>query len=234
MEARRALVVGAAGGIGQATVAALARDGFVVGAVDREDHLPAGATWNTVADLAVAGDCSRAIEEAVTALGGLDVLVHAAGITRDAVLWKLPPEDWDAVLSVNLDSAFHLCRAALPHMRAQGSGSIVLIASINGERGKFGLSAYAASKAGLIGLAKTMARESGRFGIRVNAVSPGYIETGMTADLPNSVKQTAIDQSCLERLGSPAEVADVIAFLASPASSYITGQVIRVDGGQYL
>ncbi len=234
MDARRALVVGAAGGIGQATVAALARDGFVVGAVDQKDHLPEGATWNTVADLTVAGDCSRAIEEAVTALGGLDVLVHAAGITRDAVLWKLPPEDWDAVLSVNLDSAFHLCRAALPHMRAHGSGSIVLISSINGERGKFGLSAYAASKAGLIGLAKTMARESGRFGIRVNVVSPGYIDTPMTADLPDSVKQVAIDQSCLERLGSAAEVADVIAFLVSSASSYVTGQVIRVDGGQYL
>jgi len=234
METRRALVVGAAGGIGQATVARLARDGFVVGAVDREDHLPAGATWNTVADLTAAGDCTRAIDEAVIALGGLDVLVHAAGITRDAVLWKLPPEDWDAVLSVNLDSAFHLCRAALPHMRGQGGGSIVLISSINGERGKFGLSAYAASKAGLIGLAKTMARESGRFGIRVNAVSPGYIETPMTADLPESVKQTAIDQSCLARLGNPAEVADVIAFLASSASSYVTGQVIRVDGGQYL
>lgn len=234
MGTRRALVVGAAGGIGQATVAALARDGFVVGAVDRRDHLPLGATWNTVADLTVADDCTRAIDDAVTTLGGLDVLVHAAGITRDAVLWKLPPEDWDAVLSVNLDSAFHLCRAAMPHMRAQGSGSIILISSINGERGKFGLSAYAASKAGLIGLAKTMARESGRFGVRVNAVSPGYIETAMTADLPDSVKQTAIDQSCLERLGSPAEVADVIAFLSSSASSYVTGQVIRVDGGQYL
>jgi len=136
------------------------------------------------------------------------------------------------VLGVNLDSAFHLCRAAIPVLRERGSGSIVFLSSINGERGRFGQSAYAASKAGLHGLAKSLAREVGRFGIRVNCVAPGMIETPMTESLPTQVLDAARAETCLGRLGTPEDVAEVVAFLLSSASRHVTGQVLRVDGGQ--
>ena len=167
-------------------------------------------------------------------LGGLTMLVHSAGITRDRVTWKLTPQDWDAVMGVNLDAAFHLTRAAIPIMRRSGGGALVYVSSINGERGKFGQSAYTASKAGLHGLAKTVAREVGRFGIRVNVVAPGMVRTPMTDALPEEVREAAREDSCLGRIAEPEDIASVIAFLVSPAAGHITGQVIRVDGGQYL
>jgi NAD(P)-dependent dehydrogenase (short-subunit alcohol dehydrogenase family) len=224
------VVTGGAGGIGQAIVRVLAGRDWAVTAVDRAGCGDvAGAATVEEADLGSAEDCTRVVQAAGSELGGL---VHCAGIRRDAVTWKLKPEDWRAVLSVNLDAAFHLCRAAVPVLRERGEGSIVLVSSINGERGRFGQSAYAASKAGLHGLAKSLAREVGRFGIRVNCVAPGMIETQMTETLPESVLESSRAETCLGRLGTPEDVAEVVAFLLSSASRHVTGQVLRVDGGQ--
>jgi len=231
---RRALVAGAAGGIGRATVARLAAEGIRVVGLDRTDEPIDGAEQMLACDLRDGAACAAAVESAIGRLDGLDVLVHAAGITRDGVLWKLDPEAWHETLQVNLDSAFHLCRAAVPHLRAAGGGSIVLVSSINGERGKFGQTAYAASKAGLHGLGRSLARETGRFGVRVNIVAPGMIRTPMTAALPDEALVSAAAESCLGRIGEPEDVAAVIAFLAGPESRHVTGQVMRVDGGQYL
>ncbi|MBZ0136824.1 MAG: SDR family oxidoreductase [Planctomycetes bacterium] len=163
-----------------------------------------------------------------------DVLVNNAGITRDGVMWKLQTEDWTQVLDVNLNGAFYMMREAVPLMRSAGGGAIVNITSINGERGKFGQTNYSAAKAGLIGLTKSGAREGGRFGIRVNAVSPGMIETELAADLPATIRDAALAETALGRLGATEDVANAVLFLASPLAAHITGQVIRVDGGQYM
>ena len=239
MSPQAALVTGALGGIGGAIVAALSRDGFQVAACDAREGTPRegapreGAAPDArrvvVADLARASECERAVREAGEPLAAI---VHAAGITRDAVTWKLSEPDWDAVIATNLSSAFHLCHAAIPRLRASGGGAIVLVSSINGERGKFGQSAYAASKAGLHGLAKSVAREVGRFGIRVNVVAPGMIRTRMTEGLPDDVRAAAVAESCLGRIGEPEDVASVIAFLCGDGARHVTGQVLRVDGGQ--
>jgi NAD(P)-dependent dehydrogenase (short-subunit alcohol dehydrogenase family) len=174
------------------------------------------------------------VEHVVAAHGRLDFVVHCAGITRDAVLWKLADEDWDAVLRVNLDAAFHLLKAAAPHLRRSERGAVVLIASINGERGKFGQANYAASKAGLIGLARTAARELGRDGARVNVVAPGFIATPMTAALADEHRQAALAETALGRAGRPEDVAAAVLFLCSDLARHVTGQVLRVDGGQLM
>jgi len=160
------------------------------------------------------------------------VLVHAAGITRDGVLWKMTDDAWEDVIRVNLDSAFWLLRDAVPWLRRAEGGSVVLISSINGERGKFGQANYAASKAGLIGLGRSAARELGKFGVRVNLVAPGLIETPMTETLPEDAKRKALEETALGRFGRPEDVAGAVLFLASALSAHVTGQVLRVDGGQ--
>ncbi len=231
----RALVSGGSGGIGRATVAALAQTDHLVAVADiQTNDPPPGADEMFACDLADPAACADAVSAAAEAFGGLDVLVHAAGITRDGVSWKMDDSDWKSVLAVNLDSGFYLSRAATPLMRQAGGGAIVFVSSINGERGKFGQANYAASKAGLHGLAKSLARELGHFGIRVNVVAPGMIRTPMTVSLPDEIQEAARKDSSLGRLGEPEDVADVIAFLVSDAARHITGQVIRVDGGQYL
>jgi len=184
-----------------------------------------------VSDFAAA---EHAVAEAVGTLGKLDGLVCNAGITRDAVSWKMTEAAWDAVLDVNLKGCFAFCRAAAPVFRGQRRGSIVTIASINGMRGKFGQSNYAASKAGVIGLTKALARELGPSGVNVNCVAPGFIRTEMTASLPPAVVERAVEESALGRLGETDEVAAVVAFLLSDRARYITGEIIKVDGGQYI
>ena len=232
LEGQVALVAGGSGGIGAAAVGALAAVGARVVAADLPGRAgPAGAEF-AACDLKDSAAIRDLLERVRRDHGRLDILVHAAGIARDAVLWKMTDAAWSEVMQVNLESAFHLMRAAIPLMRAGGAGSIVLVASINGERGKFGQANYAASKAGLIALARSVASEVGRFGVRVNAVAPGWIETPLTAALPAEARARAESESLLGRLGTPEDVARVVLFLATPLSGHVTGQVVRVDGGQ--
>lgn len=229
-----AVVAGGAGAIGSAICARLAECGASVFSLDQPCRpAPAHAT-SIDCDLTDAAAIAAAIAEVDRSAGRLDIVVHAAGITRDARLWKATAVDWDAVIATNLTSAFHLLHAAVPLLRRTGAGSIVLISSINGERGKIGQSSYAASKAGLNALARTAARELGAFAIRVNALAPGWIETAMTAQVPEDVRQRAVAESALGRLGHPDDVARAALFLATDLSRHVTGQVMRVDGGQLI
>jgi NAD(P)-dependent dehydrogenase (short-subunit alcohol dehydrogenase family) len=232
-----ALVTGGAGGIGTAIVEALGASGACVVSADvghDEKENEGQGPLQLRCDVGDPAAVRALVEHIVTEYGGLDVVVHCAGITRDAVIWKLADEDWDAVLHVNLDSAFHLLKAAAPHLRRSERGAAVLISSINGERGKFGQANYAASKAGLIGLARTAARELGRDGARVNVVAPGFIATPLTAALAEKHKEQALAETALGRPGLPEDVAAAVLFLCSDLARHVTGQVLRVDGGQLM
>jgi len=244
---RRALVTGAARGIGAAIARELAARGAAVALLDRDDGseschallaeelLAAGGTAVAVAaDVASFEGAARAVRETVARLGGLDILVNNAGINRDGVLWKMAEVQWDEVLDVNLKGAFNCIRHAAPHLKAHGWGRIVNVASINGLRGKFGQANYSASKAGLIGLTKAAAREFGRFQVTVNAVAPGLIETAMTAAMPEEARRRSLEEVVLGRIGQPEDIAAVVAFLCSEGARHITGEVIRVDGGQAM
>lgn len=248
-QARRvALVTGASRGIGRAVAHALARDGHsLVLNCSSERSLPAaeelaaelGRAYGAEA-IAHAADVSRAegadglVEAALERFGRVDVLVNNAGITRDGMLLRMSDEDFDRVLAVNLRGTFLMCRRAGKQMLRQRSGRIVNMASIVGLAGNAGQANYAASKAGVIGLTKTVARELGSRGITANAVAPGFIETDMTASLPEKVLEGAASRISLGRLGKAEEVAELVAFLASDRAAYITGQVIGIDGGMSL
>jgi len=245
LEGRVALVTGGAGGIGSAIVRALARDGAAVAVVDRPGEAAAEALaaeveasgGRAVALAADVADLARAeavVRETVERLGGLHVLVACAGIARDRVLWRMSEAEWDEVLDTDLKGAFAYLRAAAPHLRRQRYGRVVLISSINGLRGKVGQANYAAAKAGLIGLGKTAARELGRDGITVNVVCPGLIETPMIRSMPREALERSVAETVLGRPGQPEDVAELVAFLASDRARHITGEVIRVDGGQYI
>lgn len=229
LEGKVSLVTGASGGIGSAVVRILRGAGSRVIGVDRPGASPSGAHSDAPCDLSDPG----AIRSLLAGVDRLEILVHCAGVRRDAVLWKLDEAAWRDVLRINLDSAFHLLRHATALLRRAG-GAVVFISSINAERGKFGQSNYAASKAGLIGLARTAAREMGRFGVRVNVIAPGLIRTPMTASLPEEFIQEGVSESVLGRIGEPSDVAAAVLFLSSPMGRHVTGQVIRVDGGQLI
>ncbi len=242
---RVALVTGAAGGIGGAICRALANEGCDVALLDsaggpRLEEVAAdvrragGRTLLADVDVRDFAAAEAAVAATVAELGGVDLLVYAAGITRDAVSWKMAEAQWDEVLAVNLKGCFNLARAVTPALRARGRGRIVAISSINGLRGKLGQANYAASKAGLIGLVKSLARELGRFGITVNAVAPGMVATPLTRELPAHVLEAAVHETALGRMAEPQDVADLVAFLCSDRARHITGDVIRVDGGQYI
>jgi acetoacetyl-CoA reductase/3-oxoacyl-[acyl-carrier protein] reductase len=232
--ARVALVAGGAGAIGSAVAAQLLASGARVTCLDRPDRTaPAGAT-SVACDVQDSAQVAAAVERVVRDEGRLDMLVHCAGTTRDALLWKLSDADWRAVMGTNLDSAFYLLRSAVPALRAAGGGAVVLVSSINGERGKAGQANYASSKGGLNALGRTAARELGRFGIRVNVVAPGWIESPMTAALGDGLRERALAETALGRLGRPEDVAAAVLFLCSDAARQVTGQVLRVDGGQLI
>lgn len=228
-----ALVSGGSGGIGLAIIHALGQAGAEAVSLDLASPGKEGIAW-VKGDLRDDASVAAAVEEVFRRHGRLDLVIHAAGVTRDAVLWKLPVADWDLVQAVNLRGAFLLLRHAVPALRRGPGGRIVLIGSINGSRGKFGLTAYASSKAGLIGLAKSAARETARFGILVNVVEPGMVRTPMTESLPQKVRDAAAAESLLGGLLEPADVAAAVLFLCGPGASQITGQILRVDGGQFF
>lgn len=247
-EGRRALVTGGSSGIGRCIASTLARRGCRVGIlhvgppedganVVREiESMPecAQRAWSRVCDVGDSAAVAEAFDEYFERFGGLEILVNAAGVFRDTVIWKMTDAQWREVIDVNLTGAFNCARAAAGTLRESGWGSIVNITSINGLRGKFGQCNYSASKAGLVGLTKSLARELARFNVTVNAVAPGLIETPATAGLPADVRAQSKEEILLGRIGQPEDVADCVAFLCSDEARFITGEVIRVDGGQYI
>ncbi len=239
-----AVVTGASRGIGRSISLALAAEGAKIVAVDlnlddtekvAEEIRALGAEALAVkGNVTVSEDAERMIDAAVEKFGRVDILVNNAGITRDGLLLRMKDEDWDAVLSVNLKGAFVCSRAAAKVMAKQRSGRIINIASVVGQMGNAGQANYCASKAGLIGLTKSNARELAKRNITVNAVAPGFIATAMTDALPEKVRQELAAQIPLERLGTAEDIANAVVFLAAERSGYITGQVIGVNGGMYM
>ncbi|GAV31269.1 MAG: 3-oxoacyl-[acyl-carrier-protein] reductase [Anaerosomatales bacterium] len=244
LEGTVALVTGANRGIGAAIAYRLGTLGATValnvrgdasGAQSVIDRLAAeghaGAHGIVSADVSDSAAVERMVAEVVEQHGRLDVVVNNAGITRDGLAVRMSDEDWGAVIGTNLSGAFFVSRAAAKTMMRQRSGSIVMISSVVGLVGNAGQANYAAAKAGLLGLTRSLARELAPRNVRVNAVAPGFIATDMTAALPEPVKEAALASIALKRFGEPEDVADAVAFLASDAAKYITGQVIAVDGG---
>ena len=239
-----ALVTGAAQGIGKSIAMLLARNGadIVVSDINLEKAEETAKEIESIGSKAMAvkvnvanlKDVEQMVETILEKFGKIDILVNNAGITRDKLILRMTEEDWDAVLNVNLKGTFNCTKVVVRHMAKQRSGKIVSIASVVGEMGNAGQANYSASKAGVIGLTKTIAREFAQRRINVNAIAPGYIETPMTETLPEKVKEELKSLIPMERLGKPEDVAQAALFLVSEESNYITGHVLSVNGGIYM
>jgi acetoacetyl-CoA reductase len=238
--ARVALVTGGTRGIGHAVVARLKADGFKVAAGYANDEATALATAKEFDVMIVKGNvgdfesCKRAVAEVEAELGPIDVLVNNAGITRDAMLHRMTPEQWNEVIFVNLASLFNMSRQVIDGMRQRGYGRIINITSINGQKGQMGQTNYSAAKAGAIGFTKALALETANKGITVNAVAPGYTDTEMVRAVPENVLQQIIAGIPVGRLGKAEEIAACVAFLAREDASFITGACLTANGGQYM
>ncbi|MDQ7772787.1 MAG: 3-oxoacyl-[acyl-carrier-protein] reductase [Elusimicrobiales bacterium] len=245
LEGLSALVTGGARGIGLEIASAFAREGasVLLGDVSADEAAAAAAGLASANGVKAAGirldvtdaaSCEAAIEESVKTFGKLDILVNNAGITKDNLVLRMKPEDFDAVISVNLKGSFLMSKAAAKVMLRARTGRIINISSVVGQAGQAGQANYSASKAGLIGLTKSLAKEFAPRGVLVNAIAPGFIETRMTDALKDEAKAAVTALIPLERFGKPADVAGAALFLAGPHSSYITGQVLAVNGGMYI
>jgi 3-oxoacyl-[acyl-carrier protein] reductase len=245
LEGKSAIVTGGSVGIGASIAVKLAECGANVAINYRKHRDEAEAVRQQIfqlgrkgllvqADISNFEDASKMVETVKAGFGKVDILVNNAGINWDGVIWKMTEEQWDQVVNINLKGYFNYIRAVAPIFRDQQSGKIINITSINGLRGKFGQANYSASKAGIIGLTKTVARELGKYGINVNAVAPGLIETDMMKNADESVRTAALEDIVLKRIGQPEDIANMVAFLCSELARHITGEVIKVDGGQYI
>ncbi len=241
---RVAIITGGAQGIGRAIGLLLAQNGAQIVIADINDK----QAEETAQEIALLGRKSLAVKVDVSnfseaenlgktvfdAFGQIDILVNNAGITRDGLFLRMKEEEWDAVIAINLKSVFNCSKAVIRYMGKQRGGKIISVASVVGQIGNIGQANYGASKAGIIGFTKTLAREFASRGIMVNAVAPGFIETDMTRTLPEKVREGFISNIPLGRMGTPEEIAEAVLFLATDASNYITGQVINVNGGLYM
>jgi 3-oxoacyl-[acyl-carrier protein] reductase len=244
LEGKVALVTGGAQGIGRAIALLFAREGarVAISDINLEKARETGREVEAIGQeaLAIGGNVADAqeaeamVQQTVEKFGRLDILVNNAGITRDQILLRMKEEDWDRVLSVNLKGTFHLTKAGLRPFLKQKAGKVVNIASVTGQMGNAGQANYAASKAGVIGFTKSIAREYASRNIQVNAVAPGFIETAMSQAIPQKEREVLIQQIPVARLGTPEDVAEAVLFLSSPAADYITGQVLNVNGGMYM
>ncbi len=243
LSGKTVLVTGGTRGIGRAIVDAAAQAGANVAFTYRSSSETADALVAEIgadralaiqADAASGDDAAAAVQAVLDTWGAIDGLVVNAGITRDGLMIRMDVEAWQQVIDTNLTGAFHICKAAYRPMMKQRAGSIVTISSVVGVTGNAGQANYAASKAGLIGFTKSLARELGGRGVRANVVAPGYIETDMTADLGDTVTEAMEGQIPLKRLGQPGDIAAAVLFLLSDAAGYVTGHVLHVDGGMAM
>ncbi len=242
---RVALVTGGSSGIGSCVAQLLARDGCDIAVLDLKRPNESDSALYHIqslgkqvcfleANVSKSEEVNTAVETLVSRWGRIDILVNCAGIFRDQVIWKMNDEQWRDVIDVDLSGVFYCCRAVSPIMRAAKKGAIVNISSINGMRGKFGQTNYAAAKAGVIGLTKTLARELARRNVTVNAVAPGLIETPILQNMSETARLDAVAEILLGRTGQVEDVGEMVSFLCSDRARFITGEVIRVDGGQYI
>lgn len=245
LEGKVALITGGSLGIGTAISLDLARNGADVALTYRRHEEEAKAIVEQIrgmgrkgkeykVDVSDFSEVQDLVQKVIEEFGHLDILVNNAGMNWDGVIWKITEEQWDAVINVDLKGTFNFIRAVAPIFKEQQSGKIVNITSINAMRGRFGQCNYSAAKAGTIGLTKTVAKELGRYRVNVNAVAPGLIETEMIKTMPEEFKQKSLAETVFNSLGKPEDVAYLVTFLCSEKARHITGEVIKVDGGQYI